>query len=191
MATHGETLSSRSSRITKVVLIVASVFAVAWWLFIRDGGGNSIAPPKVEYPASTATAQIRPTPESKYTSPRPRAPVETSKVYASKDPFEPLVESSTTDVATDGTGQKATSSNKASSEKAAATTDESTGSPITLVDVKGTSQAEVDVAGETYRVGRGERFAKSFKLLLVDGKCVSMLYGDDQFDICEGEKISK
>jgi hypothetical protein len=191
MATYSVTPSSRSSRITKVVLSLASVLAVAWSLFMRDGEGNFIAPPKVEFPASTATGQTGATPGSKYTSRRLSALVETSRVFASKDPFEPLVESTTPDVATDGTGGKVPTSANKESPGRAATTDESTGSAVTLVDVKGTSQAEVDVAGKTYRVGRGERFAKSFKLLLVDGKCVSMLYGDDQFDICEGERISK
>jgi hypothetical protein len=190
MATYSETPSSRSSRITKVVLSLASVLAVAWSLFMRDGEG-SIAPPKVEIPATTATGQTGATRGSKYTSRRLSALVETSRVYASKDPFEPLVESTTPDVATDGIGGKVPTSAKKESSERAATTDESTGSAVTLVDVKGTSQAQVDVAGKTYRVGRGERFAKSFKLLLVDGKCVSMLYGDDQFDICEGERISK
>jgi hypothetical protein len=47
------------------------------------------------------------------------------------------------------------------------------------------------VDGTVYTVEEGERFATSFELLSLNGDCATMLYGDDQFTLCEGEEILK
>jgi hypothetical protein len=47
------------------------------------------------------------------------------------------------------------------------------------------------VDGTVYTVDEGEQFAESFQLLSINGECATMLYGDDQFTLCEGEEILK
>ena len=125
-------------------------------------------------------------------------PIETSKVFASKDPFEPLVDTGATSTATDDTGKNvATGSgnnkNKDTRETASAANPADRAPNQTSVSVVEVDDAtvDVDVEGKVFRVTQGDRFARNFKLLFVDGKCASMLFGDDQFAICEGERVSK
>ena len=42
-----------------------------------------------------------------------------------------------------------------------------------------------------HTVAEGEVFAENFKFLSVSGECATMLFGDDQFTLCEGEEILK
>jgi hypothetical protein len=42
-----------------------------------------------------------------------------------------------------------------------------------------------------YTVAEHRRFAEFFEVLSISGRCAGMLYGDDQFIICEGEQIIK
>ena len=68
------------------------------------------------------------------------------------------------------------------------------GREVTLTDVstdRGDKGATVKVDGVAYEVLPGDRFAKNFKLITVYGKCATMLFGDDQFTLCEGEHVLK
>jgi hypothetical protein len=58
--------------------------------------------------------------------------------------------------------------------------------------------SEVNRTGVRIRVGGivrqariGERFAKSFRLLSLARGCAELLFGDEQFSLCEGDEISK
>jgi hypothetical protein len=42
-----------------------------------------------------------------------------------------------------------------------------------------------------YTAQEGETFADSFQLVSASGRCATMLFGDDQFTLCEGEEILK
>ncbi|MEA2460209.1 MAG: hypothetical protein QOH90_386 [Actinomycetota bacterium] len=53
------------------------------------------------------------------------------------------------------------------------------------------ARAQIQVDGIVYTVDQGETFAGNFQLLSASGGCVSMLFGDDQFSLCEGEEILK
>lgn len=53
------------------------------------------------------------------------------------------------------------------------------------------ARAQVDVDGTVYTVDEGETFAENFQLVSVSGECATMLFGDDQFTLCEGEEILK
>ena len=55
----------------------------------------------------------------------------------------------------------------------------------------GRERAEVQVDDTVYTVDVGEEFAESFKLLSTSGRCASLLFGDDQFSLCEGQEILK
>ena len=98
--------------------------------------------------------------------------VETFEVFASRDPFAPLV------------GDKDGDAGGVVDEDAEV---------VRLVDAAddGVAGAQVDVNGTVHTIAEGETFAENFKLLSVSGDCASILYGDDQFTICEGEEIFK
>jgi hypothetical protein len=61
---------------------------------------------------------------------------------------------------------------------------------VRLVSVSG-SRASIQVDATVYNVREGEDFAGRFRLLSVSGNCATMLFGDDQFTLCEGEEILK
>jgi hypothetical protein len=65
---------------------------------------------------------------------------------------------------------------------------------IGLVEVRGTggdAVAIIQVDTTLYEVRAGETFAGSFQLSSVSGSCANVLYGDDAFQICEGDRTLK
>jgi hypothetical protein len=109
--------------------------------------------------------------------------VETSELFAPKDPFDPLISTSS-----QAGGRTAGSSARSSRGPAGI------GERKVLL-VASTSRhggsAEVRVDGTSYTVARGETFADHFKLLAASGDCVAMLFGDQEFTLCEGDEILK
>ncbi|MGH2752937.1 MAG: hypothetical protein ACRDLB_00745, partial [Actinomycetota bacterium] len=108
-----------------------------------------------------------------------RAPIETLEVFAPRDPFDPLVGDQA------GSGSEGGASGDAPAVE---------GKIVKLVDVSEPGDgrtAEVQVDGATYTVAEEEIFAENFKLLSISGDCASMLFGDDQFTLCEGDDILK
>lgn len=67
------------------------------------------------------------------------------------------------------------------------------GAVVTLVDVIAGDPARAIVQVDTtaYEVGEGDTFAGSFLVLTIDPPCVTMLYGDDAFTLCEGQQVLK
>jgi hypothetical protein len=51
--------------------------------------------------------------------------------------------------------------------------------------------AQIQVDGTVYTVDEGEEFAANFRLISASGQCVTMLFGDDEFTLCEGEEVLK
>jgi len=51
--------------------------------------------------------------------------------------------------------------------------------------------AVIQVDTTIYEVRVGETFAGSFLLRSIDGRCVNVLYGDDGFRLCEGDRVMK
>jgi hypothetical protein len=68
------------------------------------------------------------------------------------------------------------------------------GRVVTLIEV-GSSDAgptaRVQVDDVIYEVTTGEVFATSFRLLTIDGSCVTLQYGDDTVRLCEGQRVLK
>jgi hypothetical protein len=192
------------------------VLALVWFFFLRPGG-ETVAPQTSPTPASTddaaATAQdegdeAAGTKDSNKDGGR-KQPVETFELFASKDPFEPLID------ATPATAGAAPAPTAPGTTTPPATTDPGTtdpgttdpgttdpgtggqavgGHPVRLVDVfsqDGSPRAQVSVDGSVYTVAEGETFADNFQLTSVSGTCATMLFGDDQFTLCEGEEILK
>ena len=185
---------------------VLLLLLVLWFAFLRGGdeapGADVVAPP--------VTAPVVPV---EPVDPGGRGkdgdgPVETFEVFAPKDPFAPLIDQSPADPGTtdggipptdtdgdgviddgsgtgDGTGKG--TSNGGGGENIG-------GHRVTLVDVfgeDGRSRAQIQVDGTVYTVDEGDQFAESFELLSLSGDCATLLFGDDQFTLCEGEEILK
>lgn len=186
-----------------VVLGLVALLGVLWFALLR---GGTEEPPSTPPPAAAPV----PTPEPTIESPgKTRSgPIETFEVFAPKDPFRPLISAASTGGATTG----------APAPVASPGTDGATGAPtgqpsggsdisggsgsgdsvggrrVRLIDTfsrNGEPMARVQVDGTVYTVGEGDRFADNFEVLSISGECASLLFGDDQFSLCEGEEILK
>jgi hypothetical protein len=68
------------------------------------------------------------------------------------------------------------------------------GRVLTLADIStkdGQTVVVIQVDDVLYEVAHGEVFATSFRLLSVDGTCVTLQYGDDTVRLCEGRSVMK
>jgi hypothetical protein len=194
-----EARSVTGAQIALVVLVVIALLVGAWFFFLRSDTDESAA---LALPVSTPL----PTPEPTEAARKPgRGPVETFEVFAPKDPFKPAIaEVSTggapaptgtpapgTGITGDGTNGSVTTGGNGNGN---ARGDTVGGHRIRLVDVftnNGRQQARVQVDGTVYTVREGDRFAANFEVLSIEGRCASLLFGDDQFTLCEGEEILK
>jgi len=150
--------------------IVLGLAATAvWFLFLRDGEPpRHIALPKADEISGGAAA-----PEESANSGRPtKAPLETFKVFAPKDPFDPLVKAQTAATSSGtkgGIGGQATSVGNHT---------------VKLAEIVDSTSVRFTVDGTEYLVGLNETFAESFKVLTIGPRCVSLLHGDEQRTIC-------
>ncbi len=181
------------------------VLAALWFFVLRGEPAVETTAPPVPVPAAS------PTPEPEETT-RPRnRPIETFEVFAPKDPFRPALAAAAA-TGTTGTTTNGATGTDATNGAGAGGTNGGNGVPagrggggdgggeniggrrVRLVDVfsEGRRQrARVQVDGTVYTVSEGDRFADNFELLSIEGQCASLLYGDDQFTLCEGEEILK
>ena len=123
--------------------------------------------------------------DSKASDHDPTKALETYEVFAPKDPFAPLVA---------GSAAAATALPERPEGGVTATFEsESSGDhriAIKLISTDGKS-VELQIDGAVFAVKEGELFADHFQLIGVADECASILYGDDQFTLCEGEEILK
>jgi hypothetical protein len=116
--------------------------------------------------------------------------VETFEVFAPKDPFKPL----TPEAGAEGDGAGAGGNDDAGTGGGGSANRNVAGHSVKLVDVfddDGELRAQVQVDSTVYTVSEDEVFADNFQVLSISGECASMLFGDDQFTLCEGEEILK
>ncbi|MDQ3660153.1 MAG: hypothetical protein M3454_03660 [Actinomycetota bacterium] len=231
MAVTEETVETKKgvepAQIAMLVGALIVVLALVWFFFLR-GGGEPVEPQVSPTPATTDDGAAAAGNESDDEGAaqedgkidgKKKEPVETFELFASKDPFEPLID------ATPAAGTTAPSTTTAPATTDPGTTDPGTTDPgttdpgttdpgttdpgttdpgtggqavgghtVRLVDVfsqDGSPRAQVSVDGSVYTVAEGETFAESFQLTSVSGTCATMLFGDDQFTLCEGEEILK
>jgi hypothetical protein len=204
MATRPDEVEARRSiaggQAALVVLGLVVLLAALWFLFLRGDAEEPLAIPPTTTPAPTPEAT-----EEAPTKPR-KGPIETFEVFAPKDPFRPLISEATTDGSAtvggvpaapgSGTtdGQPSGQPSGGSDISDGSDGDSVGGHRVRLVDTftrDGEPQARVQVDGTVYTVGEGERFADNFEVLSISGECASLLFGDDQFSLCEGEEILK
>ncbi|MDQ3985705.1 MAG: hypothetical protein M3280_04325, partial [Actinomycetota bacterium] len=132
-----------------------------------------------------------------------KGPVETFEVFAPRDPFEPLIdltEGGGTDAGdTEGdTGDNGTDTDgdgDVDSEDGAPTdtgdSENVDGHTVELVATLEDGSVQIRVDDTVYTVEEGENFAENFQLVSVSDNCATVLFGDDQFTICEGQEILK
>ncbi len=208
-------------QISLVALVVVVALGAAWFFFLKGDAEPEVAAetPPVTESAPAPSDETRPEGQQQAQNKPGRGPRETTEVFAPKDPFEPLISpagAATTDTSgsTDTTGDTDDSGDPGVDETPIE--DDGTGAPgggggsgggggggntqgvggreVVLKDVStkpGDKGASVTVDGVSYEVFPGDRFAKNFKLITVYGQCATMLFGDDQFTLCEGERVLK
>ncbi len=214
MATSRDALGpERRLTPVRVLLVVAGTLLLlflVWFVFLRadDAEVEVVAPA----PAPAAEA---PEPQQTVNPVKKSDPVETFEVFAPKDPFDPLISAAAAGGGTaggaagatagGGTGAGTTTTTGANGTTTTTTTTGSgssggrgaqdvQGRRVRVIDVfatRGGRRAQVQVDGTVYTVDEGERFAENFRLLSTSGRCATMLYGDDEFTLCEGEEILK
>jgi hypothetical protein len=131
--------------------------------------------------------------------------VESFEVFTTKNPFQPLqgavgatsgASTSTGGASsTGGTSGTSGTSGTAGSTGSAATAPRTT-QRITLLDVfteAGRTAANVRVNDTVYKVTAGETFATSYKAVSISGSsaCGQFLFGDEPFQLCEGQETLK
>lgn len=207
------------TQIALAVLGVLLLLALVWFFLLRGDGDDTETVTADPAPVTQETPE--PAEEDTSDDAGRDAPVETFEVFAPKDPFDPLVSpataggtaTTTTDGATtitadgtttttdgtgttttDGTGTTTTTTSGSGSNGGGGGGSNVDGHRVRVIDVYregGRSRAQVQVDGTVYTVDEGERFADNFQLMSTSGRCATMLYGDDEFTLCEGEEILK
>ncbi|HEX5616480.1 MAG TPA: hypothetical protein VFZ83_15100 [Acidimicrobiia bacterium] len=153
-----------------------------------DSGGDASADLGGSGPSGTTT-----------TAP-PSEPIDTFEVFATRDPFDPPFD--TTPVDTGGGGTTPTTSGGGGGGGTTTPTtspsfDPDGGQVVSVLDVfesdDGTPQARVQVGSTVYTVGESQVFADSYRVVDLDpdAGCGTFLFGDTQFELCEGEQVIK
>lgn len=189
-------------RVLLIVLGLLVLLALVYYLFLRSD------PVTTEETAPPPTAAApEPTPSPSAPAKRNKRALETFEIFAPKDPFRPLVLAVADGTVTgapapgagaaapgtgDGTGTTAPTGGSAISGDSGSS--KAGGHRVRLVNTfrrSGEPHARIQVDGTVYTVRENDRFAQNFQVLSISGDCASLLFGDDQFSLCEGQEILK
>lgn len=116
----------------------------------------------------------------------------TYEIYLSRDPFEPVVPAP--DDSGNGGGGGGGGGTTPPEELCTESESEAVceGLVVELVGIDPqTGDAIIRVGGAEYMVGVGDEFADRFRVLAIDAPCVTLLYGDESFTLCEGDRVLK
>jgi hypothetical protein len=196
---------SRGNRRTVLILALVGVLVLgALAYFFVFSGGDDATDTSLPTARSTGTVAT-PTPSA---SPKPAKAPKLSKKAIGKDPFEALVVASegggaaapaggtaVTDPGTSvtGGGTTVTGGTTGGTTSGGTTSGGTATSPKALTVkvisvVADNSSARVTVGSKAYSIAVGDVFGTYFKSLrLKNGRCGSFQYGDERFDLCEGE----
>ena len=194
--------------------IVLGVLAVVllglvYFFFLRGGDEETVPPPPTAegVPAPEETAP--PEDDEAGEDDGDAGQVENFDVFAPRDPFIPLVSQGgaggdTTGGDTGGdiggdtggdTGEPTDPGGDTGGSTDPGDDGETVGDHrVKVVDVYsegGEDRAQIQVDGSVYTVDEGESFANNFELVSASGQCATILFGDDEFTLCEGEEILK
>jgi hypothetical protein len=212
------TRSRRPLVLTLVLLLVVGMAAGAAWWVLGDDAAPDVVDVAAPAPATASPASDTDVSVADGDVELVALPTATYEIFLARDPFEPVVpedvQSGEGTAATPVSGSDDTSNtdddNGATdpSDSADATDPDTAGSGCTrqgevvcdgrvvsLVDVTtgsdGEAIAAVQVDTTIYEVVPGQTFAGSFQLRAIDGQCVSLLHGDDGFQLCTGDRVLK
>jgi hypothetical protein len=174
------------------------------YFFVFSGGEEEIPPPPTAegVPAPTETEEPGELPDDDDDDDE----IETFEVFAPRDPFEPLVAAggaggggTTVDGGTgtvdDGTVDGGVDTGTVDGDADPEPDGDNIGNHrVKVIDVYtqgGQGRAQIQVDGTVYTVDEGEGFAGNFRLVSTSGSCATVLFGDDEFTLCEGEEILK
>jgi hypothetical protein len=182
-----------------VVVLLLLIFLVVPNLFGGGGGGTTAQPPLVR-PSVTTTTRPATTP------PAPSASFET---FMGKNPFEPLVNPTGTGGTTGGGTTATTTAGGATTGGATTATTVAGGGGasggaataprrsqrVALLNVyakNGKTVADVRVNDTVYTaLAPGQTFASNYQVVSLQGQCGSFLFGDERFQLCEGQEVLK
>lgn len=193
-----------------VLLSIAGVLVVAallkFTVFNGGGGSSNSASSRTEQPGTGLTSSTE-SESSTSTSEASRStsPPATFDVFATKNPFEPVVivtpDTTPSTTPTGGTTPATTPAGGTTPTGGSTTTtspasvNPSPGTSVALLDVfpaaGGVTQAKVQVGSTVYTVGVGTVFATSYRVVSLSGQCGQFLFGDAPFRLCEGEEVIK
>nr|MBA2601233.1 hypothetical protein [Actinomycetota bacterium] len=179
---------------TAVIAIGVLSLVAAVWFFALKGENQPEAGPMTS--DGTVEAAVGAELSTEPVAPNRSGPVETFEVFAPKDPFTPLVRVAAASGPNGDTTRSGSTDGPGTSGGLGRTAADSDigGHSVKLIDAfvqGGRSRARVNVDGTVHTLGEGERFAENFELVSAQGSCATMLFGDDQFTLCEGEEILK
>ncbi|MDQ1585243.1 MAG: hypothetical protein QOH80_608, partial [Actinomycetota bacterium] len=175
------------------------------YFFVFSGGGDTTA--TAGNPIPPAATKVTPTPTP---TPKPVTVPKISQKSFGKDPFKALVvppavnanAAGTTGGTTSGgttggttgttTGTTGGTTGGTTTGTTGGTTSGNTAPKVLTVKVisvaADNSSGRVSVGSKTYSVAVGDVFGTYFKTLrLKNGNCGSFQFGDERFDLCEGE----
>ncbi len=169
---------SRRERTMLIVLGSVAVLAGAFFLLSRDDGDVPTDDP-------TLPPITQPEPSPTVVGPPKLPPL---AIFGGRDPFFPLV----SEAAAPGTGGSPTPA--PSGPPVSPAPSPSGGGTnvgdhdVTVLDVfirDGEEFVQVEVDGRVYTVQEGDTFAGNFRVVSIDGRCATFLFGDEQFTVCE------
>jgi len=184
------------------ILGVIVVGGIAKFTIFNGGGGSKSSTSTLTTLATAPAGGLTGTSDAS----RSTTPPATFDVFATKNPFEPVIivtppdDTTPTTPTTDGTGNTTpTSSPTGTGGSTTSTTTPSVepgpGTSVALLDVfhssGGTDKAKVQVGSTVYTVGTGDVFATSYRVVSLSGQCGQFLFGDAPFKLCEGEEVIK
>jgi hypothetical protein len=201
MATQPQVTARDPRQLVLVAALAGVLLLLVGLLVVRPllgGTGEGQAPPPVTNagPAPATTPQLI----------TPSTSVAASGAAGSvKDPFKPLVTSSTVGAAaaesgvSAGSGGSATATTVATGSTVAGAAAGTASTPgggssterqVALVSIKG-GTAKVTVDGTAYSVTEGESFAGAYRAVDINSECASFESGTTSFTLCEGEAVLK
>ena len=179
---------ARGNRRTIVILALVGVLVVGAlaYFFVFAGGEDKATDNSLPSPRSTGSV---PTPTK---APAVVKAPKLSKKAVGKDPFKPLVvqgaPAAAPAVVPAVGGGTTTATGGGTTTTGGGTTSTKALTVKVLSVASDNTSGRVTVGGKSYSVAVGDVFGTYFKTLrLKNGNCGSFSYGDERFDLCEGE----
>jgi hypothetical protein len=184
------------------VLALLAVFVVMPML---SGGGDdssTVAAPKKK--TTTTTTAKKPAAKVPAKAPAPKQLPKTFDEDFQRDPFKPLYvemrdrpgynSGGTGGGVTAPTGPTGPTTPYAPNPSVGGSSQQVGGNRVALMDVfvrDGKTYAQTKVGSSVYTPTVGATFARTYRVLSASGTCATYQYGDEQFQLCEGQEVLK